>query len=111
MGRRYPHPAEPVRLKFFNKERDEIIKKCWRRFCKRVERIKKTSIKATREEPVKQRIQQEAGCQLRGVSGDSSAVVDEARWSRFWSWRRVIEWEKQKSYEERYEQLVKEIKI
>jgi len=52
-----------------------------------------------------------AGVRTSGFSGESSSVVDEAKWSRFWSWRRVIERERERDYEERYEQKVKEIKI
>ena len=102
------HPPEPRRLKFFNKERSEIIKRCWRRFC---ERIGKKPLKIEARKPVERRSSVEASDRSTGFSGESSAVVDEAKWSRFWSWRRVVEWERQMNYEERYEQLVKEIRI
>ena len=48
---------------------------------------------------------------MEGFSGRTSPVVDEAKWAKFWSWQRVIENEWAKTYEERYEQLIKDIKI
>jgi len=40
----------------------------------------------------------------------SSTVMDEARWAMFWSWRRVAENERARTYEERLEYRQRELK-
>jgi hypothetical protein len=45
-----------------------------------------------------------------GFAEVSSTIMDEARWTLFWSWRRVAEDERAKTYEERLEYRQRELK-
>ena len=100
-----------MKLRFFNEERLKLIKELWEEFCKKWEKKNAKASKVYVRKVVEQRSKEERGLERLGFSGQRSPVVDEAKWSRFWSWRRVLEREWQLSYEERYEQMVKDIKI
>ena len=105
------HPPEPVRLKFFNDKRYEAITGVWRRFCKKIVRGDERASKKIARKAVERRSKKEGRLRTFGFSGARSSVVDEAKWSKFWGWRRVIENDWARTYEDRYEQMVKGIKI
>lgn len=89
---------ESLKEKFFRKARN-----FWKR--------EKDAPKRSTRRPVERRSKGEEGFRTLGFSGERSSVIDEAKWSRFWSWRRVLAREWEMNYEERYEQMVKQIKI
>ena len=101
----------PKRLRFFTEEKFCLIKRLWEEFLKKRGIPSKGEKNRGRRKAVARRSRDETRIREERFSGKTSPVVDEAKWTRFWSWRRVLEWEWQMSYEERYEQMVKEIKI
>ena len=92
-------------FKFLEGLKDKFLRRA-RNFWKSEKRGVKRSYRKT----VARRSKEEKGLRVGGFSGKVSGVVDEAKWTEFWSWRRVIENEWVKTYEERYEKKVKEIK-
>jgi hypothetical protein len=92
-------------LKYFSKECWAFIRALWQSYREKWLR-----------EPVEARAARVRTNKARqyddpvGYQGLSSAIMDEARWTRFWSWRRVAEDERAKTYEDRLEDRQRELK-
>lgn len=91
-------------MKYFNKERWEFIKVLWQEYANKwlSKRI------ACDKKPVEPRFAERV---VSAAGIEPSVVMDEGRWSEFWSWRRVAEDERARTYDERMEGRQRELKI
>ena len=92
-------------MKYFNTERWSLVKVLWQSYREKwlsepVE-AKAASVRAKKVRDRESAI---------GFDGMSSAVMDEARWTLFWSWRRVAEEERARTHDERLEYRQRELK-
>ena len=92
-------------MKYFNKERWAFVKVLWQSYREKW-LIKPIQAKAAIIRAMKVLDRESA----IGFTGMSSVIMDEARWSLFWSWRRVAEDERAKTYDERLEHRQRELK-
>jgi len=100
------HPREPIFLKYFNKERCSFINALWQEY------FQKWLVKPVEaKKPSVKKDQAKFHKGLIGVEGLSSTIMDEARWSLFWSWRRVAEDDRMKTQDERYQRELRSIKV
>ena len=98
-------------MKFLNNERWALIGALWQKYLKKWCLGEAQSLNKRGRIALEPRSQVAPGVVASGFNGLNSTVMDEARWSLFWSWRRVAEDERVKTYEQRIEYGQRELKI